>query len=78
MQKFEAGQGKDTEAKAQLLANWDKVQRMKEEFPPFAINWQAVFRVPTPGGEAKRIMGLHPDHPLSGRTLRELRAAGLE
>jgi hypothetical protein len=28
--------------------------------------------------KSTRIMGLHPDTPLSGRVLRELRAPGLE
>ena len=60
----------------EVLANWQRVETMKQEFPPFAINWQAVFRVPVPGRKAKRVMGLHPDTPLSGRVLRELRAAG--
>lgn len=78
MQKFEASKGTDAEAKAQVLTNWQRVETMKREFPPFAINWQAVFRVPAPGGEAKRVMGLHPDTPLSGRVLRELRAPGLK
>lgn len=78
MQEFEASKGEDVEAKAKVLANWDRAERMKEEFPEFAINWQPVFRTPNPGGDAKRIMGLHPDHPLSGRALRELRGAGLE
>ena len=39
---------------------------------------QAVFRAPEPGKDTKRVMGLHPDAPLSGRTLRELQEAGLE
>ena len=78
MQKLEASKGTDAEAKAQVLANWRRVETMKQEFPPFAINWQAVFRVPEPSREAKRVMGLHPDTPLSGRVLRELRAAGRE
>jgi len=53
---------------------------MKQEFPAFAINWQAVWRAPGGGGGDgnKRVMGLHPDAPLSGRTLRELRTPGLE
>ena len=54
---------------------------MKMDSPEFAINWQPVFRVPAPGDDSerhKRIMGLHPDTPLSGRTLRELRTPGLE
>ncbi len=75
MQKFEASKGKDADAKARVLANWKRTETMKKEFPEFAINWQAVFRE---GAEGKRIMGLHPDTPLSGRTLRELQAAGLE
>lgn len=78
MQRLESGKGKDAEAKAGVLARWAHVERMKKEFPEFAINWQAVFREPGPKGDAKRIMGLHPDHPLSGRTLRELRTPGLE
>jgi len=75
MQKFEASKSKDADAKAHVLANWKRTETMKKEFPEFAINWQAVFRE---GADGKRIMGLHPDTPLSGRTLRELRAEGLE
>lgn len=78
MQKFEASKCKDADAKARVLANWQRAETLKKESPNFAINWQAVFRLPNPGGEAKRVMGLHPDHPLSGRTLRELRSPGLE
>jgi len=78
MQKFEASKGKDSESKAKVLANWKRVDQMKREFPEFAINWQAVFREPTPGSDSKRVMGLHPDAPLSGRTLRELLKPGLE
>jgi hypothetical protein len=78
MQKFEASKGKDADAKAKVLANWQRVETMKKEYPEFAINWQPVFRAPMPGGDAKRVMGLHPDAPLSGRVLRELRAPGLE
>ena len=76
MQKFEASNGTDADAKTKVLANWQRVETMKKEFPDFAINWQAVFR--GPGGDNKRVMGLHPDAPLSGGVLRELRAAGLE
>jgi hypothetical protein len=78
MQQLEAAKGKDTKAKARVLANWKRAEQMKQEFPDFAINWQAVFREPTPDGKAKRTMGLHPKAPLSGRTLRELQRAGLE
>ncbi len=78
MQKLKASKGKDAEAKKRVLANWDRVEEMKETFPEFAINWQAVFRAPEPGKDTKRVMGLHPDAPLSGRTLRELQQAGLE
>lgn len=78
MQRFEASKGKDEAAKAHVLANWERAAAMKDESPEFAINWQAVFRLPNPGGEAKRIMGLHPRHPLSGRTLRELQSGGVE
>lgn len=78
MQKLEASKGKDAEAKARVLANWERVEEMKKTFPEFAINWQAVFRAPEPGKDTKRVMGLHPDAPLSGRTLRELQQAGLE
>jgi hypothetical protein len=78
MQKLEAGRGQDAEARARVLTNWQTAAKMQAEFPPFAINWQAVFREPRPDGDSKRIMGLHPDVPLSGRTLRELRQPGLE
>ncbi|MBM4154594.1 MAG: DUF4838 domain-containing protein [Lentisphaerae bacterium] len=79
MQKVEASKGKDEEAKAKVLARWERIGQMKKDFPEFAINWQAVFRPPTGAEEAgKRVMGLHPDAPLSGRTLRELRTPGLE
>jgi len=80
MQKVEAGKGQDADAKAKVLANWQRAEAMKQEFPAFAINWQAVWRAPGEGGDAgsKRVTGLHPDAPLSGRTLRELRTPGLE
>ena len=78
MQKLEASKGEDADAKKRVLANWDRVEEMKKTFPEFAINWQAVFRAPEPGKDTKRVMGLHPDAPLSGRTLRELQQAGLE
>jgi hypothetical protein len=79
MQKLEASKGKDTEAKAHVFENWNRAAKMKEDFPEHAINWWAVFRQPTGSSENnKRVMGLHPDAPLSGRTLRELREPGLE
>lgn len=80
MQKLEASKGKDAEAKARVLENWTRAAKMKEDFPEHAINWWAVFRAPGGGGGDgnKRVMGLHPDAPLSGRTLRELREPGLE
>jgi hypothetical protein len=79
MQKFEASQGQDTATKAAVLANWQRAEQMKKDFPDSAINWQPVFRPPTgSGGNNKRVMGLHPDAPLSGRILRELRTPGLE
>lgn len=78
MQKLEASKGRDADAKARVMANWDRVEEMKKTFPEFSINWSAIFRVPEPGKDAKRVMGLHPDAPLSGRVLKELREAGLE
>jgi hypothetical protein len=79
MQELEASQGEDADAKAKVLANWQRAAQLKNDFPEFAINWQAVFREPTGTSDSnKRVMGLHPDAPLSGRVLRELRAPGLE
>ena len=80
MQKLEASKGQDAAAKAKVEANWTRAEQMKQNAPAHAINWQAVFRPPGNGGGDgnKRVMGLHPDAPLSGRTLRELREPGLE
>ena len=80
MQKLEASKGQDAAAKAKVEANWTRAEQMKQEAPAHAINWQAVFRKPDNGGGDgnKRVMGLHPDAPLSGRTLKELREPGLE
>ena len=80
MQKLEASKGKDAAAKAEVLAHWDRAEQMKQKAPAYAINWQAVFRQPGNGGGDgnKRVMGLHPEAPLTGRTLRELREPGLE
>ncbi len=80
MQKLESSQGKDASAKAKVEANYARAEQLKQQAPAFAINWQAVFRAPGSGGGDgnKRVMGLHPDVPLSGLTLRELRAPGLE
>jgi len=82
MQDFEAAKGSAarTGARNRVLGNWELAAKMKQEFPPFAINWQSVFRAPEQGRKkiSKAVIGLHPDTPLEGRTLRELRAAGLE
>ena len=80
MQKLEASKGQDANAKVKVQANWTRAEQMKQEAPAHAINWQAVFRKPDNGGGDgnKRVMGLHPDAPLSGRTLKELREPGLE
>jgi hypothetical protein len=73
MQKLEASKGADAEAKAAVLANWEIADAMRKSFPPFAINWQTAFR-----NGNRYVMGLHPDAPLGGRTLRLLNAPGLE
>ncbi len=78
MQKFEASKGKDAEAKAQVLANWARVEVMEKEYPAFAINWRSVFAVSTPAGRNKRTEGLHPDAPLSPSTLKEMKSTDLE
>ena len=79
MQKVEASKGQDADAKAKVLANWERAEAMKKVFPEHAINWQSVWRAPGGGGDSnKRVMGLHPNAPLSGRTLEELRTPGLE
>ena len=75
MQTFEASKCKDAAAKIKVLACWNTAGKMKDTFPQFAINWQAVFRV---GGKDKRIMGLHPDDPLSGRIKREKETRSIE
>lgn len=81
MQVFEASKGQDAAAKAAVLANWEKAAVMKKEFPPYAINWQAVLRERGSSASDKRDKrgeGLHPDSPISARTLQELRKPGLE
>lgn len=81
MQHFEASRGTTTEeaARESVLENWEKAEKMQAEMPEFAINWVTLFKPPKPGKKpSKTIIGLHPDAPLEGRTLRELRAVGLE
>lgn len=79
MQRYEASQLKDEEAKAEVLALWDQAGRMAKTFPEFAVNWVNTFsKPPAPGADNKRLMGLHPNVPLSGHTLREKVAIGAE
>jgi len=80
MQKFEASKGKDESAKARVLANWDRTEVMKKEFPPYAINWMATFHTPgaAPGKRDKRGEGLHPKSPITPYTLKRMQEAGLE
>ena len=80
VQKLEASKGQDMDAKAKVEANYSRAEQMKQNAPAHAINWQAVFRQPGSGGGDgnQRVMGLHPEVPLSGRTLKELRTPGLE
>jgi len=68
MQKLEASKGQDAAAKAQVRANWDRAEQMKQKAPAYAINWQAVFRQPGNGGGDgnKRVMGLHPEALFTG------------
>lgn len=74
MQKFEASKGKGADAIAKVLANWRAAESMKETIPQFAINWIPVFRQP----DNKRMMGLHPDNPVSGRVKREFETRAIE
>jgi hypothetical protein len=81
MQQFEASKGTDEAAKARVLANWERTDVMRKEFPAFAINWYAVFQRPAanaPANTNKRIEGLHPDSPITPYTLKRMQAAGLE
>jgi hypothetical protein len=80
MQKFESSKGKDEEAKARVLANWERAAVMKKEFPNFAINWMATFNSPgaSAGKRDKRGEGLHPNSPINARVLKEMQAPGLE
>jgi hypothetical protein len=81
VQKVGATGGKDAKAKNRALANWRRIAEMKEEFPEFAINWWGVMREPrrdSPASANKRIMGLHPDVPLSDYMRRRIEAEGLE
>ena len=74
MQKVEESKGKDDEAVARVKANWEKGAEMRDSLPEFAVNYQAVFSQPL----NKRMMGLHPDNPLTGRAMREYRSRGME
>ena len=80
MIQFEASKLTDATARAKVEANWVQIEALKKRAPAHAINWQAVFRAPSSeGGEAnERVMGLHPDVPISAYLLRRLRAPGLE
>ncbi len=73
-------QGQRLRGNSQSARQRGQCRSYEEEFPQFAIKWQAVFRAPgtTDNEKNKRVMGLHPDAPLSGRTLKELRNPGLE
>ena len=74
MQRVEESKGKDPQAVARVLANWEKAAEMRETLPAFAVNYQAVFHQPM----NKRMMGLHPGNLLSGRVMREAQMRGLE
>ena len=67
MQRLEATGDADSAAAARVRAAWKTAAAMKDSFPPFAVNFQPVFRKP----DAKRMMGLHPGNPLRGRVRRE-------
>ena len=63
-----------------MLANWERTEVMKKEFPAFAINWNATFHAPgaSPGKRDKRGEGLHPNSPINARVLKEMQKPGLE
>jgi hypothetical protein len=74
MEKFEKSKGADKAAAEHVKANWETLGKMSKTAPPFAINFSATFSQP----DNKRMLGLHPDFPLSGRVLREFLRPGLE
>jgi hypothetical protein len=55
----------------QVLEKWSNWQKMSKEFPPYSIN--TVLLNPSRPGN-RRIMGFHPDAPISNRALREMAA----
>ena len=55
-----------------VVATRATAAKMKAEFPNYAINWSAVFRLDGSQGGTKCTMGLHPDFPVTGRALRAL------
>ena len=74
MQKVEESKAQDLEAVEKVHACWASALDMKKRLTPFSINWWMVYNQPA----NKRMMGLHPENPLSGRTLREARTPVLE
>lgn len=67
MQKFEESNLKDSKTADKVKQNWVTADKMRKEFPPFAINFNAVFLEK----EHKRMTGLHPDNPLAGKQKKE-------
>lgn len=73
MQRWEDSDGTDEEAKAYVLANWERSNQIREPYPELAIMWNRIFRTDRPVSELprRRSYGLHPEHALTGRLLQE-------
>ena len=67
MQKFEESNLKDSKTADKVKQNWVTADKMRKEFPPFAINFNAVFLEQ----KHSRMTGLYPDNPLEGKKKKE-------
>jgi hypothetical protein len=55
---------------AQVLEKWGAWKEMTAQFSPYSINTSRL----RPDGNPRRVMGFHPDSPISKRALREMAA----
>lgn len=65
MAQTEENPKKRDEIYPQVLEKWTNWQNMSREFPSYAINTSRL-------GNTRRIMGFHPDAPITKRALREM------
>jgi len=80
MRRVENQEDPDGSARAQVIANWEKIRAVQQKYPG-AMRWNKIFEGSKGDGPPRSpVSGVrwYPDRPLSGKMLRQFNTPGIE